>query len=463
MSVRLKQLAISALLRSLQTVLRIIRNFWSLLVFLITPLFIIIKFIFRPGILLLYRWYLKLLNSIKRSAFLRNKVFFIFGNKYLIHVIIIIIALFVGSTNILQAKEVGQTTFGTQSGLYEIVNPEGSEFSEDIVEEGLIQSDKSNKSYINTAGVELANIANIDPLDKPLQTVGQELAQVNQKSGGAAVVSNNVLETETGNRSDFISYTVKDGDTISTIAERFKISSRTIVWANNLNDNSYIRPGDTLSVPPISGYAVTVTDGDTLQKLVDKHKGNFAETVKLAGGETIPVGQKIMIVDGEPYVPPPPPTPIATTTPTRASGGSGATGSNSNLYQKKNVPGSVTGGNLNWPVGCRSNPTTYWGHGARDIACSPGTPIYAAESGTARVACSGSYCGGYGNYITIEHGGGLSTLYAHMSAFNISGTQRVNRGDVIGFVGSTGRSTGPHLHFEVRVNGAKQEPLNYIR
>lgn len=100
-----------------------------------------------------------------------------------------------------------------------------------------------------------------------------------------------------------------------------------------------------------------------------------------------------------------------------------------------------------------------YAHAGIDFQCPIGTPIYAAASGTVTQA---SYSGAYGNIVSISHGGGLSTRYAHMASMVVSVGQSVSRGQLIGFVGMTGNSTGPHLHFEVRVNGAVVNPWNYL-
>src|SRR5450830_902862 len=98
-------------------------------------------------------------------------------------------------------------------------------------------------------------------------------------------------------------------------------------------------------------------------------------------------------------------------------------------------------------------------HTGIDMAAPRGTPIVAADGGQVLQA---SYDSGYGNSILIYHGGGFATFYGHMSGFAVSQGQMVNRGQVIGYVGSTGLSTGPHCHFEVRINGAAQNPLGYL-
>ena len=124
------------------------------------------------------------------------------------------------------------------------------------------------------------------------------------------------------------------------------------------------------------------------------------------------------------------------------------------LSADHNVITSLAGGRIN-PV--THKPQT---HGGIDIRASAGTPIYASRSGV--VITSAYNAGGYGNYVVISHGGGSSTLYAHMTSRAVSEGQRVSQGQVIGYVGSTGRSTAPHLHFEVRVNNVRQDPINYF-
>ena len=131
--------------------------------------------------------------------------------------------------------------------------------------------------------------------------------------------------------------------------------------------------------------------------------------------------------------------------------------------------GSTTGtGNLVWPSYCtyissrqgpRVHPITgeYKNHGGTDIAASYGSAIYAADSGRV-ISSSDGWNGGWGNYVMIDHGNGMQTLYAHMSSRAVSVGQTVSRGQTIGYVGSTGMSTGPHLHFEMYVNGSRIDP-----
>ncbi len=147
------------------------------------------------------------------------------------------------------------------------------------------------------------------------------------------------------------------------------------------------------------------------------------------------------------------------------------------LAESNALTGVITGsqgsghgtGSLMWPVsgpvlsgfGYRVHPITgqYTMHTGIDIGVGYGVPIHAADSGTVIYA---TWMGGYGNVIIVDHGGGISTLYAHQSSLAVGNGTRVTRGQVIGYVGSTGFSTGPHLHFEVRLNGNPVNPMGYL-
>ncbi|MSW51777.1 MAG: peptidoglycan DD-metalloendopeptidase family protein [Actinobacteria bacterium] len=127
--------------------------------------------------------------------------------------------------------------------------------------------------------------------------------------------------------------------------------------------------------------------------------------------------------------------------------------------------GSVKKGSgaLDYPAnGTFTSPFGYrWGrlHGGIDIAVPVGTPVHASASGTVRIA---GWVGGYGNYICIDHGGSLSTCYGHNSRLGVSVGQKVTKGQVIAASGNTGNSTGPHIHFETRVNGVQRDPMGYL-
>ena len=144
------------------------------------------------------------------------------------------------------------------------------------------------------------------------------------------------------------------------------------------------------------------------------------------------------------------------------NGSSGSSGGSSGSIGSG---GYVSTGNFTWPVPGFTNISCGYssGHKAIDISGGGrtiyGTPIVAADSGKVVTA---TYHYSYGNYVMIDHGGGYSTLYAHASSLAVSAGQTVTKGQTIAYVGSTGNSTGPHLHFEVRVNGNRQNPFNWF-
>jgi murein DD-endopeptidase MepM/ murein hydrolase activator NlpD len=127
-------------------------------------------------------------------------------------------------------------------------------------------------------------------------------------------------------------------------------------------------------------------------------------------------------------------------------------------------------GSMIWPVdgpvvsgfGSRTINGSYEYHPGIDIAVPEGTPIRAALSGTVSLQQSEAESGGYGNYTCLDHGGGLSTCYAHQSSFVATLGQSVSQGDIIGYTGCTGYCFGPHLHFEVRINGSVTDPMGYL-
>ncbi|MHB8860208.1 MAG: peptidoglycan DD-metalloendopeptidase family protein [Minisyncoccota bacterium] len=236
-------------------------------------------------------------------------------------------------------------------------------------------------------------------------------------------------------------YVVRPGDTISEISDMFGVSVNTIIWANNLSGVRDVHPGDTLIILPISGITHTVTKNETLKSIANKFGGDVNEIAKYNGLDTqtaLVVGSSIIIPGGDI-------TPPTTATHKKRNSGRvagepylGGSGSVQSGYYGNPVPGALlTQGIHGW--------------NAVDLGATRGTPILAAADGTVIIARdNGAWNGGYGNYIVITHGNGTQTLYAHMTKTAVSPGESVAAGQIIGYVGSTGMSTGAHLHFEVR-------------
>jgi murein DD-endopeptidase MepM/ murein hydrolase activator NlpD len=228
-------------------------------------------------------------------------------------------------------------------------------------------------------------------------------------------------------------YTVEAGDTYSSIASKNGISVNTILWANNLTSKSTLKPGTTLVILPVTGIEHTVTSGETVASLAKKYGGDVQDILTINGlteGEGLTIGDKIVIPDGEPVAAP------ATSTKTTVK---------STAKRSVNLPS--VGGFSNPLPGGICTQGIHDNNGV-DIGAPTGTPIYAAAAGSVIVARMG-WDGGFGNYVVINHANGTQTLYAHMSRLGTSEGSSVAKGELIGYVGTTGKSTGPHLHFEV--------------
>ncbi len=225
-------------------------------------------------------------------------------------------------------------------------------------------------------------------------------------------------------------YLVQEGDTLSQVAEMFDVSVNTIVWANELSSGKDIHPGETLLILPINGVQHTVEKGDTIASIAEDYGGDEAEILVyngLAEG-TLTVGTVVTIPGGEIEEPDAPVySGSIAVAPTRSVSG----------YFVHPLPGTVRTQGIH-------------GYNGVDFGAGVGTPIRAAANGRVIVSRVGGWNGGYGTYIVIDHPNGTQTLYAHNSKNVVWQGQNVVAGQVIGYVGSSGRSTGPHLHFEVR-------------
>ncbi len=268
----------------------------------------------------------------------------------------------------------------------------------------------------------------------------------------------NVFNTQISDkpRSDIVTYTVERGDTLSTIAQKFSqqnntISVDAIKWLNDMTDDS-VTVGDQIKIPPVSGVVVKVQSGDSIYSIAKKYNTNPQKIADwpfndFANPETFTLveGQQLIVPDGVPPVDQPSYQAPAL------------------QYIATNVPSQIaSGGNFIWPIqGLITQYFTIY-HTGLDIAGPVGTPIYASRAGVIEEAsCGWNY--GYGCHVLMNNGGGFSTMYAHMvTAPSVSVGQSVSQGELIGYRGSTGNSTGPHTHFEIRVNDHVVNPLSYL-
>lgn len=412
-----------------------------LLVCVVRPLFTLGEVIILPIVTRLYKIYFTLATRFKRIFFFQHKLLGLFTSRYLIHLTVIIVTVVVTSTNLVQAKEVTVEEFGRESLFTNVFSPEGEIV---ITRESI---GPKHKSYLDQRAVLTNTTPQLEDTDVYTATTAAGVPN------GGALVASTVLDgaAQFGLSDDIQTYVVQEGDTLSTIAEQFDITTQTVLWSNNLSTTSTIRPGQTLYVLPTSGVAHTVKSGETLDAIARKYGASAEEIVDfngLADASAITAGVELIIPNGKQPAPPP--------VVHLASVGS--------FFSNKTSPAGVnatpSGGNLQWPTTAR-RISTYFGayHTGVDIDGNCGDPVWAAESG--RVISAGWYSG-YGIQVVIDHGNGLRTRYAHLSSLSVSNGQSVSRGQYIGPEGTTGRSSGCHVHFETMVNGRFINPFSYF-
>jgi murein DD-endopeptidase MepM/ murein hydrolase activator NlpD len=260
-------------------------------------------------------------------------------------------------------------------------------------------------------------------------------------------IPHTIIPDRTSRTLEIQTYTVQSGDTISEIALRFGLDPETIVWANSYLENNpdLIKIGEQLTVLPVNGVYHQVGGGDTIAGIAASFKVDPQTIVDYSLNQldpetpTLYPGQWLVVPGGiKPYVP---------------------------KYVSANLIDAPSGaqqgtGSFGWPASGTISQD-YWGsHRAVDIAAWNGAPIYAADGGY--VVAAGWDDSGYGRMAVIDHGNGVKTLYAHMSTIYISAGDEIAQGQQIGEMGRTGHATGPHLHFEVIIDGVQRNPWGFL-
>jgi murein DD-endopeptidase MepM/ murein hydrolase activator NlpD len=244
----------------------------------------------------------------------------------------------------------------------------------------------------------------------------------------------------------FWEYKVEAGDTLTGIAARFGIGVDYIRWNNvDVEDTDAIYPGLVLQIPSVEGIIHSVLVNQTVTEIADRYDADWRDIVEfrangLAGDpNSIQPGSLILVPGGRKVT-------LVVAPPTRPGADI--------------PPASDTG--WTWPaLGLLTSPFGPAHPLGIDIAAPVGTPVYAANSGQVSFV-GGNPCCSYGYHVIIDHGNGYETLYAHLADFAVGVGSFVNAGDVIGYIGMTGRTTGPHVHFELRRNGVYQNPLSFL-
>ena len=264
-------------------------------------------------------------------------------------------------------------------------------------------------------------------------------------------------------RLNVITYTVQDGDNVFWIAEQFKLSAYTIVWANmeTLQGSPWLlQPGLTLAILPVDGAYHVVMVGDTPESIAESYEVSadalYNSWNTIVQGHSLTEGTLLVIPDaiGADFEwEPPPPDPVAPAIGLASAswgycGDTAVSGYGANGWF---ILPTGSYGVSGWTFADPRNP----GHIGLDYRCSLGDPIVAADAG---VVVWAGWNGGYGNLVRVRHGNGYETYYAHFNAYAVSCGEPIYQGQILGYCGTTGWSSGPHLHYEIRYNGVPQNP-----
>ncbi|PJA40673.1 hypothetical protein CO178_01755 [candidate division WWE3 bacterium CG_4_9_14_3_um_filter_34_6] len=271
-------------------------------------------------------------------------------------------------------------------------------------------------------------------------------------SSGSILLGEVTAATYSGENSlsdEPIEHVVASGETLTSIGKYYGISMESVKYANNLATN-VLKEGTVLIIPPVEGTLHTVKKGDTIASLAKKYNVPSQSIVDfnyLDAPYELLAGQIITIPKAQ----------IPSTQKFYASSNSYEVGAYGVIpYAQNAVKGT---GNFQWPLSGIISQGFHAYHPALDIAANSGN-IVAADEGT--VIRAGWWQGGYGNAVQLDHGNGFVTTYAHMSVISVSAGQSVSKGEKLGVVGSTGRSTGPHVHFTIQFNGKYLNPLSQL-
>lgn len=396
----------------------------------------------------------------------RGWLFFLVANRYTLHIALVCIVFLVMFTQRGMQQTASASDMGRRTLLYTWVTDRSDDYT-DVAPINVTSTERTSHLADDT-------VTFFQGYDDDSNITADMLADDTVPGSISAVPDGGDEETTT--RTTTETYVVRDGDTVASIAHHFQVDVPTVLAVNNLGTRAFIKPGMTLKIPAASGVLHLVRSGDTLEKIAAKYQVS-AEAVAVANhvssNSSLTVGDELLIPGGK----------ITTTVVKRPVAVrpdvpiSKIKGKTYDAYQEltkqderikpadakeDDATAERPKTKLFWPTRQRLINQYYgWRHTGVDINGDYTDPIYAADDGVVEKA--GWNNGGYGLMIMIDHENGIKTRYGHASKMFVAVGDHVKRGQVIAMVGTTGRSTGTHLHFEVYVNGKRTNPLGYTR
>lgn len=338
----------------------------------------------------------------------------------------------------IKARNVRAETFGQQSILYALVAVDDSASLETVQAGDTVLTPGKTTSYLSDTVVDARAHIDLNFLSENYVTPQTGVQIKEDESDPSTVPKRDAVEI----------YVVKEGDSLGKISEKFGLSLSTLLWSNGLTAKSTIRPGDELSILPIDGVYYTVKSGDSLSRIARTYNVTTKEIKEYNGlqnADTLSIGTKLLLPGGE------------APSPTSSARNSASVTS---LFKAPSKQAPAIGGWL-WPTDWHVITQYYgWKHTGIDIDGDYKTFSYAARDG---VVIYSGWRSGYGMTVEVNHGDGYVTRYAHHSKLFVSVGEKVTAGQALAQTGTTGRSTGTHLHFEIIKNGKFQNPLDYIR
>lgn len=365
----------------------------------------------------------------------KSRIVYLISNRYTLHIMMGLIVVGVTWVN-LSVRAVRAEDFGQRSLLYRLVAQDDSATLEVVQAGSPVVVLGKTSSYLAGAVIDARRQIDLDFLEETATpSVGDELVEE---------------AVEAPSRTQIEMYAVQEGDTLGRIAQSYGLSLSTILWSNGLSYTSTIRPGQELKILPVDGVLYTVKSGDTLSRISRTYSVDV-ETIMaqnaLASANRLAIGDTLLLPGGEP--------------PSRVST-SRASASITTLFTAPSVsaPSAAVGGWI-WPTDWYVITQYYgWRHTGVDIDGDYSTYSYASRGG---VVIYSGWRSGYGLTVEVDHGDGYVTRYAHHSKNYVAVGDVVEAGQALAQTGTTGRSTGTHLHFEVIRNGRFQNPLDYVR